>query len=44
MSRLKIYAKIKIASKKPNLDHNCVLQECYKTVSRWQRPILLVSW
>jgi len=27
MSQLKIYTKIKIASKKQNLEHNCVLQE-----------------
>ena len=43
MSQQKIYAKRKIAYKKQNLEHNCVLQESCKTVRRWQRSILLVK-
>ena len=40
MSQLKVCTRI--ASKKQNLDHNCVLQESCKTVRRLQRSILLV--
>jgi len=43
MSQQKIYAKRKMAYKKQNLEHNCVLQESGKTVRRWQRSILLVK-
>ena len=43
MSELKIYTKWKIASKKQNLEHKCILQECCKTVRRWQRSILRVK-
>jgi len=40
MSQLKVCTRI--ASKKQNLDQNCVLQESCKTVRRLQRSILLV--
>ena len=43
MSQLKIYTKRKIASKKQNLEHNCVLKESCKTVKYWQRSILFVK-
>ena len=42
-SQLKIYTKRKIASKKQNVEHKCILQESCKTVRRWQRYILLVK-
>ena len=42
MSELKICTKRKLASKKQNLKHKCILQESCKTVRRWQRYILLV--
>jgi len=38
-----MYTKSKIASKKQNLEHKCILQESCKTVRRWQRYILLVK-
>ena len=37
------HRKRKIASKKQNLEHKCILQESCKTVRRWQRSILLVK-
>jgi len=40
ISQLKIYTRRKTASKKQNLDYNCVLQESCKTVRRLQRSIL----
>jgi len=43
MSQLKIYTERKIASKKQNLEHKCILQESCKTVRRWQRSIMLVK-
>ena len=33
----------KIASKKQNLEHKCILQGSCKAVRRWQRSILLVK-
>ena len=36
------HRKRKIASKKQNLEHKCILQDSCKTVKRWQRSILLV--
>ena len=42
MTQLNIYTKRKIASKKKNLEHKCILQESCKTVRRWQRSILMV--
>ena len=42
MSQLKIYTKRKIAPKKQNLEHKCILQESCKTMGRWQISILLV--
>ena len=43
MSQEKIYTKRKIALKKQNQEHHCVLQKSCKTVRRWQRSILLVN-
>ena len=43
MSQQKIYTKSKIAAKKQDPEHNCVLQESCKTMRRWQRSILLVE-
>ena len=40
ISQLKRYTKGKIASKKPNLEHTCNLQDSRKTVRRWQISIL----
>jgi len=44
MTQLNIYTKRKIASKKKNLEHKCILQESCKTVRRWQISILHVRW
>ena len=43
MSQLNMFTRMKIASKEQNLEYKCVLQESYKTMRRWQRPILLVE-
>jgi len=42
-SQLKICTTTKIAYKKQNLEHKCILQESCKIVRRWQRSILLVK-
>ena len=34
---------MKIASKRPNLEHNCILQESCKSVRRWKTSSRLVK-